>query len=174
MKKYFKATEKLSVVTGWISAVLIVIALIYMILYVVSRVVFKQAVRGSNEIIEIIMCMICFTAFAFTQVRRKHIQVGLVVTHLPLQMRYVLSAINCCWCTLLTAVLTYACWTQGSYAAKANKLSFVLKVPYAPFYYVCAILMALFVIVFLNDMIKSVLALCGNKEMQEDIAKGWI
>lgn len=174
MKRYFKATEKLSVATGWISAALIVAALIYMILYVVSRVVLGQVFRGSNEIIEIVMCMLCFTAFAYTQVRRKHIQVGFVVTHLPVRLRYALSVFNCFWCTILTAILTYACWTQGAYAVRANKLSFVLKIPYAPFYYACSILMVLFVITFLNDTIKSIMALCGNKEMQEDIAKGWI
>lgn len=174
MKKYFKATEKLSVAAGWISAALIVVALIYMILYVIARVAFGQAFRGSNEVIELVMCMLCFSAFAFTQGRRKHIQVGFVVTRLPTKVRYALSAFNCCWCTALTAVLTYACWTQGAYAIKANKLSVVLQIPYAPFYYICAILMALFMLTFLNDTIKSIMALCGNKEMQEDIAKGWI
>jgi TRAP-type C4-dicarboxylate transport system permease small subunit len=173
MKKVFRIIEKLCGIEGWICMALIALSLLYLVAYVVFR-MFKITFSGSNEIIELAMCLLCFSAYAYTQVKRKHIQIGMILNKLPIKIRYIISAFHCCWSTALAGFLTYACYVHGMNAVKANKLSTVLKIPYGPVYYICAVLMLLFTITFLCDVIKSIMAVCGNQEMQEDISKGWV
>jgi len=99
------------------------------------------------------------TAFAlgYTQMKRGHISVDILVLRFPEKTQRILDGINNFLCMIFFALVA---WQVANYATtlwKTGEVTETLKIIYYPFTYGVAFGCAIFSLVFLTDFLKSIL-----------------
>ena len=171
MKKAFIIVERIAEIVSWLGIALILVIGGLYIGDALGRLLFGLQARGSFEFAQFCLCALTFASYAYTQVRRRHIHVGFIITHFPPLGRYTLSFIEFIICFAVCCIITYSLWIAGIYAAAANKITMVLELPFAVIYYLSSVLMALFAVTILFDVFRSFIAIRGDQSARDSIDK---
>ena len=171
MNKAFKIVEKIAEIIAWFGIAMIVVIGSLYISDVFRRLLVGAQAKGGFEFAQFCLCAMVFAAYAFTQVRRRHIHVGFIINHFPPFGKYVTSFIEFIMCFAICCVMTYSLWDAGKYAAEANKITLVLSLPFAALYFVSSIFMALFSLTILFDVFRCFKAIRGDQSARESIDK---
>ena len=99
------------------------------------------------------------TAFAlgYTQMKKGHIAVDIVVLGFSKKIQKILQCINDAICTILFALATWQIIKYGTILLTTGELTETLRIIYYPFAYAVALGCATICLVFLTDFLKSVL-----------------
>jgi TRAP-type C4-dicarboxylate transport system permease small subunit len=120
-----------------------IVALSAMILFVVSNILarffFKSPIPGTIELVELIAVIVVFLAVGYTEFRRAHISIELVVNRFSSRARAVTASIM----YLLSAAFFVILGWRGavlawSYSYPTIRDSYVLSIPFAPFIFFIA------------------------------------
>jgi TRAP-type C4-dicarboxylate transport system permease small subunit len=127
-------------VLTWIASGALAIMILFVVGNVLSRFLFKKPLPGTIEIIELVAVVIVFFSVAYTESRRAHIYVELVVSKLRRRTQAILASMM----YLLAAVFFAAmAWRGGvlawSYLFPTVRETYVLSIPIAPFLFVIAL-----------------------------------
>jgi len=126
-------------VLTWVATGALGIMILFVVSNVLARFLFKKPLPGTIEIIELVTVVIVFFSVAYTEVRRAHIYVELVVSRLPRHARAILASIMY---FLAAAFFAAMGWRGGvlawSYLFPTVRETYVLSIPIAPFMIVIA------------------------------------
>ncbi|MCL1828783.1 MAG: TRAP transporter small permease [Oscillospiraceae bacterium] len=131
------------------------------------------AITGAYEIVQWCLCISVFSAFAYTQSKRGHIHVTLMLIHMPGKLRFLCYFVM----SLLSAggavLLTYSIALQTAVAYNDYYITSLLRMPKYPFYFIAAFSSGVFSLLLLFDALKSAVAIF-NKKTADSIQKDWV
>jgi TRAP-type C4-dicarboxylate transport system permease small subunit len=126
-------------VLTWVAGGALGMMIVFVVINVLTRFLFKKPLPGSIEIIELVAVVIVFFSVAYTEARRGHIYVELVVSQLPRRTQAILASIMY---FLAAAFFAAMGWRGGvlawSYLFPVIRDTYVLSIPFAPFMFVIA------------------------------------
>lgn len=172
MKAFLNFLDKLSNIGFWASAIGIVIVTLLIAVDVALR-WFGHPILGSYEITELLMSIIIFASFAYTQRMKGHIHVTMFITHMNKRIRFILFGLTSLIGTAVIAYISYAAFTQGNALVKSGQTTAVLGIPLYPFYFIEGIAMVLFTLVLLVDTVRAIMAIY-SEEAAHSIQKYWV
>jgi len=106
---------------------------------VVGRYFFNSPVRGTIDLIEILMVILFACGIVVTTALDDHISVDSLYDKLPSRGQYILRVFAGSVCTFLFFILVWQGYQGGMIAAKSGKVSPTLDMPLSPFKFFLAI-----------------------------------
>jgi TRAP-type C4-dicarboxylate transport system permease small subunit len=127
-------------VLTWVASGALSIMIIFVVSNVLSRFFFKKPLPGTIEVIELVAVVIVFFSVAYTESKRGHIYVELLVSRLSKRVQAVLASMMYFLAAVFFAVMG---WRGGvlawSYLVPRVRETYVLSIPIAPFLFVIAL-----------------------------------
>ena len=118
----------------WIAAGASIIMMLTIVSNVVGRFVFRMPLPGTNEIVEMLTAALIFFTLAYTEHKRRHIHVELIVSKLPRRAQAILASIMYFFGAIFFIVMS---WQGGILVFKSMtplvQASHILSIPEAPF-----------------------------------------
>lgn len=139
---------------------------------VFGRLLFKNSINGCYEIVEAAMGLCVFASLAYTQAKKGHVHVTMVLTRMPGRARLLCYAVTSLITTGVIAAVGYATARQAMLSAASNQITGVLKMPYSMFYGVESFCMWAFFVVLLYDTVKNFIAI-AYAPLSEEIQSHW-
>ena len=172
MKKLVGLMERIFQYFGIISSISLFLIMMFIVLDVFLRYVFNTPIKGSYEIVSLVMLFTVFFAFAHAQQAKRLVHVTIILKLLPQKFKLVLWSLGNTLSTIIAVMLTIASYQQAGQAMLSKTTSGVLYIPYYPFYYVVCIGFALLALMFLIDTLRSFRAVV-NEEYAAEVLSGW-
>jgi len=116
-----------------------------------------MTVRGTFELMGYFGAVLTAFALGYTQVRRGHIAVDIVVLGFSKKTQNILNAINCIICMVFFAIVSWQIAKYATTLLKSGEVTETLQIIYYPFTYGVALGCAALSLVFLTEFLKSVL-----------------
>jgi TRAP-type C4-dicarboxylate transport system permease small subunit len=124
----------------WIASGALGILILFVVTNILSRFLFKKPLPGTIEIIELVSVVIVFFSVAYTETKRAHIYVELLVSRLSRRSQAVLASMMYFLAAVFFAVMG---WRGGvmawSYLVPMIRETYVLSIPIAPFLFVISL-----------------------------------
>ena len=170
MKKSGLALNKLANGFAVVSVIGVAFLMLLNVADVVMNKVTVQSILGAYEISQCTLMCTVFASFAYGQVHKTHIHMTLLIERFPGRSKFVPFFLGNVISTVLAGVMTYATFFRAARQLSKGAVSDILHFSLAPFYYVEAICMIVFVIVLLYDTILSAMAIFSDKYADEILA----
>jgi len=121
---------------------------------VVGRFLFHKPVKGTVELVEIMMLFVAFFAVPFAAKQRTHITVGLFVHRLPRPLQKIVFRTGFFLSAAIAGIITYQAGVNTLYAIRnPYETTPVLFIPFAPLKFIMAFgCLILFVVLFLDTL----------------------
>ena len=116
-----KSSEGISKVSMWIFKVSNVIAIALMLIIFID-VFFRRlnlAVSGAMELTEVSFCILCFLCFSYTWIKGDHINVEILLEHLPASLQKGVRLLSA-----FIGVFIFGCLAYGSYKLAYGSFQF--------------------------------------------------
>ena len=122
--------RKTELLLTYLSAVIILFLMVYVLLEVLMRYAFNSPLPGHLEGAELLLPMIVFFAISYTQARNGHVGMSLVVEVLPVRFQRFINIFTLGLSILTCAVLAYFGVKQAYFAYEINDVT--MTPPYWP------------------------------------------
>ena len=122
--------RKTELLLTYLSAVIILLLMVYVLLEVLMRYAFNSPLPGHLEGAELLLPMIVFFAISYTQARNGHVGMSLVVEVLPVRFQRFINIFTLGLSILTCAVLAYFGAKQAYFAYEINDVT--MTPPYWP------------------------------------------
>ena len=122
--------RKTELLLTYLSAVIILFLMVYVLLEVLMRYAFNSPLPGHLEGAELLLPMIVFFAISYTQARNGHVGMSLVVEVLPIRFQRFINIFTLGLSILTCAVLAYFGVKQAYFAYEINDVT--MTPPYWP------------------------------------------
>ena len=99
--------------------------------HTLGRYAFNDPLRGNAELNGVFLLILVFMVIAFTQMRRGHIEMGILVDRFSTRIREIIA---CIINILVLIFLFWATWYTGLQATKQIVVGNVFKITYIPYY----------------------------------------
>jgi len=162
MEKVKKISSWVERLTVWVATVSFVCVLIMMLMNVADVIIaflFQTHILGAYELTQRLLMCAVFTAFAYGQSKKSHINMTIVIVHFPRVLRFILFSLMGILSVVAAGAMTYAAAFQTGVAVDAGYMTEVLYIPLWPFYVIETVAMALFTLTLLYDTVLSVIAI---------------
>ena len=169
MEKVRKTSAAVGRVTQAIAVVSFVCVVVMMLMNVVDVILgylFQTHVLGAYELTQRMLMCAVFTAFAYGQSKKAHINMTIVIVHFPRPLRFSLFTLMSVLSVLAAGAMTYAAAVQTGVAVTTGYMTEVLYIPLWPFYVVETVSMGIFTLALIYDTVLSFIAI-----FREDYAK---
>jgi TRAP-type C4-dicarboxylate transport system permease small subunit len=157
-KRFDKAINAInSFIKGlsWISAGVLILAILLVVANVLGRSVLKRPVPGAIELIEMLAVVVVFFGVAYTEFRRGHVQVELLTTLLPGGVQRILASIMSFLAAIYFAIMAWRCAVLAyEYWYPTFRQTFVLLIPFPPFIFLMAFGSAVLVVATLVHVLR--------------------
>ncbi len=132
----------------------------------------NQRIAGSYELVQVMLSILVFSSWAYTQTVHGHINVVMFIRMFPQKLRFVCFGLTS---LLSTATMIFA--ARAVFGMIADKVASgeatgTLLIPLWPFYIFEFLAFALLAVVLFFDSIKALMAI-GDKEYAEEIMSNW-
>ncbi len=164
--------KKISRIGYVISAGGVVLIMALISVDILLRTTINVSILGCYEIIEVIMSICVFMSFAYTQTKKGHVHVTMLISKLPAKARFICFSLTSLLSTALAGAIAVAAFYQGLEIIRKGTSTGVLAIPYFPFYFVESLAMALFTLVLLGDSIQAFMAIF-NPHVAEEVESTW-
>jgi len=172
MEIFTRITDKLSGYIIYLSMGGAAFLMFYMTLDVILRQFFNSPIKGGYEISTLVMSVMIFTSWSYTQSVHKHIHVTMFLRMLPQIPRFICFGTTSLLSTIVLGFGTYAAFLQTIHFYKRGTSTGMLLIPQWPFVLIECISLAFFTLVLLRDALKAVLAI-RNETYAEEIMAYW-
>ena len=153
---------------GWISFVCVLAMMLLNVADVLLSKLFQHPIIGSYELTQRILMCAVFTAFAYGQSQKAHINMTIVIRHFPQALRFSVFTLMSVLAVVCAGAVTYAAFAQALVAMRSGYITEILYIPLYPFYLVESIAMGVFTLALLYDTVLYAIAI-----FREDVAQ-WI
>jgi TRAP-type C4-dicarboxylate transport system permease small subunit len=130
---------------------------------IVSRLLWVP-ILGSVELVALSGSIVTAFALGYTQVRRGHIWVDVLIGLFPYRVKRILSIINSLVCMGFFAVVAWRITVWSTTLVTTGELTETLRILYYPFSYGVALGCAVLSLVFLTDGLKSLISSKENEK----------
>ena len=151
-----KLSGLLNKLLNWIGGVFLVSMILLICADIVLR-KFRVPISGSVELVSFFGAIVAAFALGDTQSKRGHVAVDILCNVFPKQLQRVLNVINNLICLIFFALATWQIARKAAILHRTGEVSETLKIIYYPFIYSVAFGCAVLVLVFLTDLLKSLL-----------------
>lgn len=132
--KTIRAINALVKVMSWISASVLIIAVLMIVANILGRSVFKKPVPGTIELVEMLSVVVVFFGMAYTEFRRGHVHVELLTSLLSRRVQGVLAGIMSLLAAVYFAIMAWRCAVLAwEYWSPTFRQTFILLIPFTPF-----------------------------------------
>ncbi len=162
MEKVKRISSWVERLTVWVATVSFVCVLIMMLMNVADVIIallFQTHILGAYELTQRLLMCAVFTAFAYGQAKKSHINMTIIIVHFPRVLRFILFSLMGLLSVVAAGAMTYAAAFQTGVAVDAGYMTEVLYIPLWPFYVIETAAMALFTLTLLYDTVLSVIAI---------------
>jgi TRAP-type C4-dicarboxylate transport system permease small subunit len=121
------------------------------------RAVFNYPLMGTMELTKTALPAVVFLTLAYTEQRRRHVQVTLVVQHLPGRLREMVNIIGLSFSALVLSVMCAYMWGTAWESLRIKEYEgLVLRVPTYPTHLIVAFGCTMLCVQFVVDVFKAV------------------
>lgn len=113
-------------------------------------------VRGTFELMGFFGALVAAFALGYTQIKRGHIAVDVLVNTFKKRNIRLTVAINSVLCGLFMAVCAWQVWLKAGVLWRSGEVTETLRIIYYPFTYGVAVGCGVLTLVFLADLVKAV------------------
>ena len=148
-----KIVRTINRVMGYVASGFLIILMLLTVVDVFLRYFFNSPLTGTTEISQLMMIIIVFPALGWAAIDRAHIRVDLLVNQLPNRPKALFSSI-----TLLIALGIYIiiAWRSFLESAVVNRQTSLINLPFAPFYWLMSVSLAVFCLAILALIIEDI------------------
>ena len=165
-QKFHTAVSRFTQAIALISFVCVMAMMLMNVADVIIGYLFNTHVLGAYELTQRMLMCAVFTAFAYGQSKKSHINMTIVIVHFPRPLRFTLFTIMSLLSVLAAGAMTYAAAVQTGVSVSTGYMTEVLYIPLWPFYVIETVSMAIFTLALIYDTILSAIAI-----FREDYAK---
>lgn len=115
-------------------------------------------IRGTFELMGYGGAVVTALALAYTQKRRGHIAVDVLINRFPPRLRKALNSFNDAACAVFFAILTWQLFRKADGFVQTGEVSETLRVVFYPFTYTVAVGCGILALVFTLSLIRDLLA----------------
>lgn len=169
---YCSIVRKVCYYVCYLSIIMVACMMVLMFVDAMLGLIFKQRITGSYEIVQMMLSVLVFTSWAYTQTERGHIHVVLFIRMFPYKLRFICYSITSILSTVTIGVGTYGVYLAVLDYIKSREATGTLLIPQWPFIAFECIAFAALTIALLGDTLKSITAIF-NKEVAEDVMSSW-
>ncbi len=162
--------EILERITKFLNQVLLVLAGVFLVAMVsltcadiISRLLWVP-ILGSVELVALFGSVVTAFALGYTQLRRGHISVDVLISLFPNRVKRILNIINSLVCMGFFAIVAWRITVWSTTLVSTGELTETLTVIYYPFSYAVALGCAVLSLVFLTDCLKSMISPKENEK----------
>ena len=162
--------EILERITKFLNQVLLAIAGVFLVAMVcltcadiISRLVWVP-ILGSVELVALFGSVVTAFALGYTQLRRGHIWVDVLISLFPDGVKRILNIINSLICMCFFAIVAWRITVWSGTLLRTGELTETLRIIYYPFSYGAALGCAVLSLVFLTDCLKSMISPKENEK----------
>ncbi len=157
----------------FVSMAIIVVMMILMSIDAIGGLFFNFRLRGSYEVVQMILSVVVFTSWGYTQTVHGHIHVVMFIKKFPGKMKLIIFGLTSALSVVVMAIGSYGVYRMIVDKMASNDRTATLLIPYWPFYMIELIAFIIFTIALLADTIKAFAAL-GNKELADEVQATWV
>jgi TRAP-type C4-dicarboxylate transport system permease small subunit len=158
---------KLGIITRNINNALVFIAGVFLIAMIVltctnifSR-LFWMPIRGTYELMGFMGAVVVSFALGYTQIKRGHIAVNILVNRFSKKTQRILNGVNHTICMIFFSLAAWKISEKATTIKNTGEITETLRIVYHPFIYGVAIGCAVLALVFFTDIVK---VLTSNKD----------
>lgn len=152
LEKFAKPVSRFADGTG---RVILALMVLLITTDVVMRYFFNSPIKGSFELIQIMLAMIVFLGLANTQVLKSHVTITLFTGKLSSSTRAGLGSATYLLCLIIFGLITWRCFMQAEVLRSSGTTSDSLAIPIFPLMWLVTIGSAMLWVTFLIDFLKS-------------------
>lgn len=133
-------------------------ALLMMVFLVVGNIIMRQissSFGGTTEIVGWLTAVVVALSLAYSQLNKAHIELDLLVNHLPARVQSVLYVLVTGASFLFFSMVAWKLWEYGFSAMQRGSLSQTLRIAFYPIVYLVALGFSAFCLVLLADFLGS-------------------
>ena len=158
-QKFHTAVSRFTQAIALISFVCVMAMMLMNVVDVIIGYLFNTHVLGAYELTQRMLMCAVFTAFAYGQSKKSHINMTIVIVHFPRPLRFILFTLMSILSVLAAGAMTYAAAVQTGVAMNTGYMTEVLYIPLWPFYVIETAAMALFTLALIYDTVLSAIAI---------------
>jgi len=159
--------EKISIVLNQVLLWIAGLFLVAMIAITGANIVLRQfgfPIRGTFELMGYFGAIVTALALGYTQVKRGHIAVDIVVLRFSESTRTVLHAVNHFICAVFFVIVTWQVFKYATTLRETGEVTETLQIIYYPFTYAVALGCLILAFTFLVDLLKIFFADQGSSQ----------
>ena len=172
VKNFSAHIEKVTKGVAWISFVCVVVMMLMNVVDVIIGYLFSKHILGAYELTQRLLMCAVFTAFAYGQSKKTHINMTIVIAKFPRAVRFVIFTVMSILSVLAAGAMTYAAGVQTGVAISTGYMTEVLYIPLWPFYVVETVAMAIFTLALIYDTVLYVIAIFRD-DFAEMVQADW-
>ena len=142
-----------------ISFVCVLLMMLMNVADVIMGFLFQTHILGAYELTQRMLMCAVFTAFAYGQSKKSHINMTIIIVHFPRPLRFIIFTLMGILSVLAAGAMTYAAAVQTGVAVSTGYMTEVSYIPLWPFYVIETAAMGIFTLALIYDTILSVIAI---------------
>ena len=142
-QKFHTAVSRFTQAIALISFVCVMAMMLMNVVDVLLGYLFQTHVLGAYELTQRMLMCAVFTAFAYGQSKKSHINMTIIIVHFPRPLRFIIFTLMGILSVLAAGAMTYAAAVQTGVAISTGYMTEVLYIPLWPFYVIETAAMAL-------------------------------
>lgn len=158
-KNFSAKTERFTKAVGYISFVCVLIMMLMNVADVLLGKLFNKPIIGAYELTQRLLMCAVFAAFAYGQSMKAHINMTIIIAHLPRPVRFVIFSVMSLLSVFAAGAMTYAAAVQTGVTIETGYVTEVLYIPLWPFYVVETLAMGVFTLALIYDTILYIIAI---------------
>ncbi|MBM3211991.1 TRAP transporter small permease [Candidatus Poribacteria bacterium] len=155
IKTLGRTVHRISQVVNSVGIGIIVAMMLLTTVDVSLRYLFNRPILGSVELTEFMMLLVVALGLAYTQLKKGHIFVELIVSRFSSRVQAVIESIGFFLCLVMYLLIVWQAVVQAKVQWVHGVKTGALMIPKYPFYFILAFGCLLLCLVFLIDLIES-------------------
>ena len=172
MSVYTNVGNKVCYYLCYASMIIVAVMMVLMFVDSMLGLFFNSRIMGSYELVQVMLSILVFSSWAYTQTVHGHINVVMFIRLMPQKLRFVCYSITSILSTVTMVFATYGVWKMIQDKISNREATATLMIPYWPFYIFELLAFALMAIMLLCDALKSVAAIV-DKDFADEIMSTW-
>lgn len=173
MAGYTNITGKICYYLCFASMFMIAVMMVLMFVDAMLGLTLDSRITGSYELVQMMLCILVFSSWAYTQTVHGHINVVMFVRMMPHKLRFVCYGFTSLLSMAIMGFAAYAVYGAMLENIASREASGTLLIPYWPLYIFEFLAFALLTVVLLCDAIKAVAAIFDH-DFAEEVMADWI
>ena len=159
VQKFNAGVHRFTQAIALISFVCVLLMMLMNVADVIMGYLFQTHILGAYELTQRMLMCAVFTAFAYGQSKKSHINMTIIIVHFPRPLRFIIFTLKGILSVLAAGAMTYAAAVQTGVAVSTGYMTEVLYIPLWPFYVIETAAMGIFTLALIYDTILSVIAI---------------